>query len=47
MDQYPFEFNFYVAGCQVDDFIKMLEENSFIEQAKCCKIQFDNELKNI
>ena len=47
MDQYPFELNFYVAGCQVDDFIEILKSNGFIEQAKVVKIQFDIQLKNI
>ena len=47
MDQYPFEFNFYVAGCQVDDLVALLNATGFKEQAKTVKIQFDNQLKNI
>ena len=47
MDQYPFEFKFYVAGVNVDDFIKLLDHAGYTEQANVCRVQFVNQMKEL
>lgn len=46
MDQYPFEFNFFIAGMEVDDFIKVLKDAGFTEQVKCVELQFKKQLED-
>jgi len=47
MDQYPFLFELYFRGVDVDEFITLLKQSGYKEQAKTAQMQFDKQLKEL
>lgn len=44
MDQLPIECKFLIIACQIEEFIELLEREGFIEQARCVRLQFEEQL---
>lgn len=47
MDQYPFTFKICFAGIDAPDFIDLLKNNGYKEQARTAQAQFDAEIKGL
>lgn len=47
MDQYPFKFEFYIIGMDVEDFIEVLKKAGYTTQVETVKAQFKQQLDNI
>lgn len=46
MDQYPFDFQITVVGCDIEQFIQMLRDNGFYGQADLMQKSFDKQLED-
>ena len=44
MDQLLIECKFFVIASEIDEFIELLEREGYTEQAKCVKLQFEQQI---